>query len=301
MAKHIVLFVSILLADHSFAQNFKGAFNRLLKEKDTTAQRQLLQKWQQANPADAELFVAYFNYYFNASRQGIVRLSDEGDENNSLELTDSTGSQVGYLSEDFEYDSALLEKGIQYIDKGIRTHTARLDMRFGKIYAFGQIENYESFTNEIINAIQVSDQLKNQWEWTDNKKVENPERFFLNTIQEYVVQLYNAGDEQLGRMRRIAQAVLKYYPGNVESLSNLAITYGLEGNYDKALESLLQAEKIMPRDVIVLNNIATMYERKGDKLNAIKYFELTAKHGDKEMKDAAVKKLKALKGESNNL
>jgi tetratricopeptide (TPR) repeat protein len=143
--------------------------------------------------------------------------------------------------------------------------------------------------------------LKNQWKWTDNKKVENPERFFLNTIQEYVVQLYNAGDEQLGRMRRIAQAILKYYPGNVESLSNLAITYGLEGNYDKALESLLQAEKIMPRDVIVLNNIATMYERKGDKLNAIKYFELTAKHGDKEMKDAAVKKLRALKGESNNL
>jgi tetratricopeptide (TPR) repeat protein len=110
-----------------------------------------------------------------------------------------------------------------------------------------------------------------------------------------VAQLYNAGDDQLTRMRRIAQAVLKYYPRNVESLSNLAITYGLQGDYNKALDALLQAEKIMPRDVIVLNNIATMYERKGDKLNAIKYFELTAKHGDKDTKDAAVKRLKELK------
>lgn len=301
MAKHIVLFISVLIAGQSFAQDYKAAFNRLLKENDTTAQLQLLQKWQQAKPTDAELFVACFNYYFNASRQEIMRLSDEGNGNTSLELTDSTGSQAGYLSEDYEYDSTLLQKSLQYIDNGIRTHTARLDMRFGKIYAFGQIENYESFTNEIITTIEMSDQLKNQWTWTDNKKVENPEQFFLHTIQEYIVQLYNAGDDQLGRMRRIAQAVLKYYPRNVESLSNLAITYGLEGDYDKALESLLKAEKIMPGDVIVLNNIATMYERKGDKLNAIKYFELTAKHGDKEAKDAAVMKLKELKGERNNL
>jgi tetratricopeptide (TPR) repeat protein len=301
MAKQIVLFLSIFLAGQSFAQDYKGQFSRLLKAKDTAAQRQLLQKWQQADPTNAELFVAWFNYYFHVSRQEFMRLSDAGNGNKSLELTDSTGADVGYLSEDFQYDSALLQKGFQYIDKGISTHTARLDMRFGKIYVLGQIENYESFTNEIIDAIGMNNQLKSQWVWADNKKVENPEKFFLGTIQEYVVQLYNAGDDQLGRMRRIAQTVLKYYPKHVESLSNLAITYGLQGDYDKALESLLQAEKIMPSDVVVLNNIATMYERKGDKLNAIKYFELTARHGDKEAKDAAVKKLKELKAERNNL
>jgi tetratricopeptide (TPR) repeat protein len=168
-------------------------------------------------------------------------------------------------------------------------------MRFGKIYALGQTANYEAFTNEIITAIEAANQLQHKWVWTNNKPVEEPERFLLGTIQQYVVQLYNAGDEQLNNMRRIAQVVLKYYPGHVESLSNLAITYGLEGDYDKALAALLQAEKIMPRDVIVLNNIATMYEKKGDKLNAIKYFELTARHGDKDAKNAAVKKLKELK------
>jgi len=295
MRKQIVLFFLVLLAGQSFAQNYKGEFDKLLKEKDTTAQRQLLQKWQQANPGDAELFIAYFNYYFLASRQEMVSLSASNNQQTALEITDSTGSQVGFLSDEFDYDSALLKKAFQYIDKGISTHTARLDMRFGKIYALGQIENYESFTNEIIRAIEMSNKLKSQWVWTNNKKVEDPEKFFLSAIQDYVVQLYNAGDDQLSSMRRIAKAVLKYYPKHVESLSNLAITYGVQGDYDKALESLLQAEKIMPRDAVVLNNIATMYERKGDKLNAIKYFELTAKHGDKDTKDEAVKKLKELK------
>ncbi len=109
----------------------------------------------------------------------------------------------------------------------------------------------------------VANRLKNNWTWTAHKKLEAPEHFMLGSIQEYVVQLFNAGDEQLNRMRRIAQAVLKYYPKHVESLSNLAITYGLQGDYDKALDALFKAEKIMPKDAIALNNIATMYGTHG--------------------------------------
>jgi tetratricopeptide (TPR) repeat protein len=226
----------------------------------------------------------------------VIAITDSTNEPASLAITDSAGLQpVGYLSEDFDYDSTILDKAFQCIDTGISTWPSRLDMRFGKIYALGQVENYEAYTNEIINTIEAGNRLKQKWVWTNNKPVNEPERFLLRTIQHYVTQLYNAGDDQLTRMRRIAQAVLKYYPRHVESLSNLAITYGLQGDYNKALDALLQAEKIMPRDVIVLNNIATMYERKGDKLNAIKYLELTAKLGDKDTKDAAVRKLQELK------
>lgn len=295
MPKQVFALFLVFLAGQSFAQNFKSDFARYCKENDTAAQVRLLQNWEKASPADAELSIAYFNYYFFSSRREIMRLANSSGETTALAITDSAGNTVGYMSGDFDYDSATLEKAFQSIDKGIIAHPARLDMRFGKIYALGQIERYEAYTNEIINTIEAANRLKNQWAWTNDQKVEDPERFLLSTIQDYVVQLYNAGDDQLDRMRRIAQAVLKYYPKHVESLSNLAITYGLQGNYDKALEVLLQAEKIMPRDVIVLNNIATMYERKGDRLNAIKYFELTAKLGDKEARDAAVKKLKELK------
>jgi tetratricopeptide (TPR) repeat protein len=296
MPKQILAFLFLLIGSQSFAQGYKADFEKLLTEKDTAAQWRLLHTWQKANPQDAELFIAYFNYYFFSSRKEVIAITDSTNEPASLEIRDSADLHtIGYLSEDFDYDSTILEKAFQCLDTGINTWPSRLDMRFGKIYALGQIENYEAYTNEIIHTIEVGNQLKHKWVWANNQPVNEPERVLLGTIQDYVAQLYNAGDDQLTRMRRIAQAVLKYYPRHVESLSNLAITYGLQGDYDKALDALLQAEKIMPGDVIVLNNIATMYERKGDKLNAIKYLELTAKHGDKDTKNAAVRKLKELK------
>jgi tetratricopeptide (TPR) repeat protein len=296
MARFLPAFLVLLFAGQAFAQGFKADFTRVLKEKDTAAQRQLLYNWQQAHPNDAELYVAYFNYYFFAARTEVVQLTTTADKSAMFELKDSAGTNtVGYMGSDYEFDKALLAKAFNSIDSGISNWPSRLDMRFGKIYAFGQLENYEAFTTEIINTIEAAGQLKNNWTWTNNKKLDDPEQFMLGTIQEYVVQLYNEGDEQLGRMRRIAQAVLKYYPKHVESLSNLAVTYGIEGEYDKALEVLLNAEKVMPKDAIVLGNIATMYERKGDRSNAIRYFELSAKHGDQNTKQEAARKLKELK------
>jgi tetratricopeptide (TPR) repeat protein len=294
MLRFLPAFLLLLVAGQSFAQGYKADFEKVFEENDTVAQRQVLHKWQQTSPKDAELFIALFNYYFFASRKEIVQLTSTSGKSSLFEVKDSAGA-VGYLGEHFEYDPALLKKAFKSIDSGISNWPARLDMRFGKIYALGQLENYEAFTKEIINTIEVANRLKNNWVWTAHQKLDNPEQFMLGSIQNYVVQLYKVGDDQLSRMRRIAQAVLKYYPKHVESLSNLAITYGLQGNYDKALEALLRAEKIMPQDAIVLNNIATMYERKGDKSNAIRYFELTAKHGDQYAKDEAAKKLKELK------
>jgi len=296
MFRNLPAFILLIIASQSFAQGYKADFEKVFEEKDTAAQRQLLHKWQQTTPNDAELFIAWFNYYFFASQMEMVQLTTTAGKSAMFEIKDSAGIEtVGYMGEHVEYDRILLKKAFQCIDSGISVWPVRLDMRFGKIYALGQLENYEAFTREIIKTIEVAGKIKNQWVWTAHQKLDDPEQFMLSNIQHYVVQLYNVGNDQLGRMRRIAQAVLKYYPKHVESLSNLAITYGLQGDYDKALDALLKAEKILPQDAIVLNNIATMYERKGDKPNAIRYFELTAKHGNQNAKDEATKKLKELK------
>jgi len=295
MPKHSILLGLVIIVMQSHAQNFKQQFADLCSRQDTAAQVQLLKKWQKASPNDAELFIAYFNYYFSKSKIEMVQLTADAGAGPSIQLTDSAGnSPVGYLTGAFDYDVELLQQGIKYIDMGINKYPARLDMRLGKIYALGQVEEYEQFTKEIIRAITIGRQISNRWLWSDNKKIDNPERFLLSNIQDYVVQLYNVGDDQLPRMRKIAETILKYYPSHVESLSNLAITYILQKNYNSALPPLLKAEKIAPKDYVVLNNIANVYERKGDRPNAIRYYQLTVKYGDSETKTAAVKKLKEL-------
>ena len=50
-----------------------------------------------------------------------------------------------------------------------------------------------------------------------------------------------------------------------------------------------------PDDVTVIGNIASCYEKKGDKKNAIKYYEKLAKSGDENTKAMAEKAIKELK------
>jgi tetratricopeptide (TPR) repeat protein len=129
--------------------------------------------------------------------------------------------------------------------------------------------------------------------WAENKNGENS---MLETIQSYLKQLYDTEDDHLlPNMIQIGEATLKYYPTNVEILSTTSVALMLTKNYDKAIDYLKQAEKINPKDYIVLNNIAQGYKLKGDKINAIKYFELTEKYGDEQAKQQARQNIKDLK------
>jgi tetratricopeptide (TPR) repeat protein len=296
MYKLLILLVAAMIAASSYGQNYRESFSKLLTQKDTTGQRLLLQKWETASPDDAELYVAYFNYYYSLSKRNILHLNKEVGSKAQMKLLDSTGATAGFLSESVNYDEAILAKGFEHIDAGINKYPARLDMRFGKTYVLGQLGNYEAFAAEIIRAIDYSKSINHQWTWNNNQKLKDPEEFLLSTVQKYVVQLYNAGDEQLDRMKSISETVLKYYPDHVESLSNLSIVYSLKNDHDAALACLLKAEKIAPTDFIILNNIANAYDKKGDKENAIRYYELTIKHGDDEAKEFAKQRIKKLRG-----
>ena len=70
-----------------------------------------------------------------------------------------------YLDED-------INNAISVIDEGINKFPNRLDMRFGKIYALGQLENWELFTEEVIRTVKYSKINNNKWTWTNNQPKE---------------------------------------------------------------------------------------------------------------------------------
>ncbi len=297
-AKLIILGLTFLLCQ-TFGQGFQKQFYDLVSKKDTVGQIELLQRWEKTEKEDPELYVAYFNYYVMKSQTEQITLGQNPKGEKVLQImnTDTTKKEpVGYIYGDTYYDTKLLNKGFGYINQGIDKFPTRLDMRFGKIYMFGKTENYEKFTQEIVKTIDFSAVIKNKWTWTDNKPVDDPEKFMLSAVQDYVFQLYNTeNDALLDNMKRIAETVLKYYPNQVESLSNLSIVYLLKKEYDKALEPLLKAEKIDNQDYIVLSNIAQAYKLKGDYKKAIEYYELTVKHGDDAAKKYAKSQIEELK------
>lgn len=295
----ILIFSLTLIFNKATGQTLKQQFNELVSKKDTVGQKELLEKWEKTDSNDPELFVAYFNYYVIKSKNEIITLGQNPKGKDVLQIMDQDTTKkepVGFLYGDTYYNPDLLSKGFDWINKGIEKHPNRLDMRFGKIYMFGQIEDYEKFTKEIIKTIDYSAINKNKWTWADSKPLEDPKEFMLSSIQNYQIQLYNTeNDDLLDNMKRIAETVLKYYPDHIESLSNLSIVFMLQKQYDKALEPLLKAEKLNPKDYIVLSNIAQAYKLKGDTKNAIKYYELTMKNGDEQAKKYAQGQIDELK------
>jgi tetratricopeptide (TPR) repeat protein len=294
-----LIFGFILLLTQGCGQSYKKQFNELVSKSDTLGQKKLLQKWEQVNSNDPELYVAYFNFYVRKSKKSIVRIDSDGKDKGGYQVMKEDSSvkePVAYIYGDSYFDRGILQSAIEYIDRGIKKFPNRLDMRFGKIYMYGQANDYEKFTDEIIQTINYSATNKNKWTWKDSKPLDSPQQFFLSALQDYQVQLYETEkDELLGNMGRIAETVLKYYPDHIESLSNLSVVFMLQKQYDKGLAPLLKAEKLNPKDHIVLSNIAQAYKLKGDKKNAIKYYELTIKYGDEQAVDYAKSQLEELK------
>jgi len=288
--------IAILISHFGFSQDYQSDFQKYCQTNDTINQLNVLTKWNFANPKDAELYTSYFNYHFMKSKQEVLAISTDKPNGESLVLKDSLNQTAGFLGSKIHYNQTEFEKGLNKIDEGIKLYPNRLDMRFGKIYVLGEVSDWKNFTSEIIKTIKYSAKNNNNWTWTNNEKYDGNEKEFLLDIQNYQLKLYNTGnDDLLKNMREIANAVLEFYPNHIESLSNLSITYLLTGEYDKGIEPLLRAEKINPKDYIVLGNIAQGYKLKGDKKKAIEYYEKTAEFGDERSKIYAKQQIAELK------
>ena len=271
-------------------------FKKYFKDNDTAKIISLLTEWESSDPSDPELYTSAINFYFSQSKRETISIEQEKPTNKSFELTDSSGAVVGYLGSRLGFDPKIIGLVIKYADKGIEKFPDRLDIRFGKCYILGRVEDFEHFTKEIIKTVQYSVVINNNWFWAENKKIDDGENFMLDAIQEYLKQLFNTGDDNLlVKMQQIGDTTIKYYPNNVEILSTTAVAYTITKNYDKALAYLMDAEEINPKDFIVLNNIAQAYKLKGDKVNAIRYYELTEKYGDKEAKKQARENISSLR------
>lgn len=291
--KKLFLFFFFSVVSYSFGQTNYQKFKELYQKNDTIAVQKLLEDWEKT--PDAEFYVSAVNYYFNKSKKEVLTLDKSVPKKEALEVKDDNGNVVAYLSSKDLFDTNLLQKTFKYFDEGISKFPDRLDIRFGKVYILGQIEDYENFSKEIVKTIQYSTKNKNNWLWSENEKLEGGEKEFLLSIQDYNNQIYDTNDDSLLKyMKQINEEVLKYYPNHVESLSNLSIVSLISKNYDEALSYLLKAEKLAPEDYIVLNNIAFAYKLKNDKTNAIKYYNLVKKFGTEEAKTQAENELKKL-------
>lgn len=296
MSKTGGILIAVFLSLTGYAQDFQSEFQTHLSLGDTLKQLETLTDWEDSTPKDSELFTSYFNYHFFKAKKEVLSLVTEQPEGESIALKDSNNQTAGFLGSEIYYEEKEVKQAFSKIDQGIKLYPNRLDMRFGKIYALGQVENWNVFTKEIIKTIKKSSKNNNQWTWTNNEPKDDGELFFLNALQNYQMLLYNTMDDKLlPHMRKIGHRILKHYPEHVESLSNISITYMINEKYDKAIVYLLKAEDIDDKDYIILSNLAYSYRMKNEDKKAIEYYEKTIKYGNEQAKQYAQEQLEILK------
>ena len=300
--KKLIIRIVVVLYAFSFkiveAQNVYDNFYKALHEKDSATVEQILSEIRYSNDQSAERYIAEYNYWVNKAHvsEGPIlstELPEGVDVSGVFTLTDSMGNIAGYMYGVEYYDSLLTDSALLIISEGIQQHPNRLDMRFGKIYLLGQSGRWQSYTDEILSTLEHSEKNNNAWKYPN--VTESMDTILIYSILDYEKALYSALSKsdtltvqdtmKIHYMRSIAQRMLRLYPHDVFSLNIMAVTYHAMGQEDSALVWLLRAEKVNPRDALVLLNIADTYNRLGDRKKEKIYLKKATKYGDKYIRD----------------
>jgi tetratricopeptide (TPR) repeat protein len=245
-------------------------FIKAFRSKDMVKSEQILKEWSQAGTTDPELYVAYFNFYTVKSQE-----------------KDST-----------KYDMQYARKALEYIGEGVRRFPTRFDMRLAEIVMHSRIKEFETFTRKVIELIEMSKKIDCQWKGEGFRLIEYPDVVFDGAVHDFQGTLFAENDTTLFKnIVRISDVMHRNFPNNHECLLNLSTVYYERKQYDKSIETLLQADKVKPNNSVLQYNLAYIYAVKGEKDKARRYYELTVRNAtdqETKLKEAAQKQLEAL-------
>jgi len=276
MSKKILLLViSCLYCFNANAQTYRESFIKALNAKNMARAEEVLKAWDLANSNDPELYIAYFNYYTVKSQDAALPIAITG------------------------YDQKYAKQALEFITEGINRFPTRFDMRVAKIYMLGVLKDYQAYVAEVLKTIAYSARIDNNWKREDFMILDHAKDIFFDAVLDWQTLLFSQKDPSLYKeVIRISNEMLKYYPTHIQSILNISTVYKEQKEYDKSLDILLKANIIEPANAILLYNIADVYNKKGDKVNAKKYYEqsiLHCKDDEDKLKDAAKFRLDELK------
>ena len=270
----LFLVISVLFCTHVSGQSFYKDFTSALNAKNTSKMEEILKAWDFADSNDPELYVAYFNFYTVKSKDAVGVVS--------------TG-----------YDANYSKKALEYISEGIERFPTRFDMRVAKVYMLANLKEFSSLTSEVIKTIEYSAKIKNDWKGSEFRIIDEPVEMFYGAIVEFQGLLYKEKNTALySNMLKISEAMIRHYPQHVQSMLDISTVYVRQNKYNESIDILQKAIKIEPQNTILNYNLAYVYEMKGEKANAKKYFEVVvanATEKENQLKEAAERHLNDLK------
>lgn len=280
-----------------YAQKSHAEYSSFMEKKKYIEALKILEKWKKIDDKDPELYIDYFNLYLAEGLESGISFDTERDNNEtSIELADPKTNQiVGYINGYTNYNQEYLAKAIISLNEGISFSRNRLDMYFGKIHVLNEVGDYKTASSTIQEVLKQSVANKNNWLWSKNEIIEDGERVLLDSLNDYYAEWINIrNDQSLEALLKTSTLQVDLYPNNTYGYNFLAYYYILKDQKKDAIPLLLIAEKIDPNDIVIINNIARLYEDTGNKVEAVKYWDKVIMLGNPEQVAFAKERKKML-------
>jgi tetratricopeptide (TPR) repeat protein len=255
-------------------ENYKNRYLELLRSNQYDELILWLERWERAEPQNPEMCIGFFNYYV---RTGSERGTGTIWENGRLIY----GPKTIYRIEN-------VNKGIEYLDRGLRFTPNRLDMYWGKIELLMEIDDYTRAAQILYDLIETSPRYNNEWLLGDNRHIQDGTEYFLNYILRYFVKCTEVNIPASMEMARIcAEKLIEVYPNRVYGYNNMGNYYIAGRRFGEALNCFLAAERINNTDCIILINIGRMYIELNNAIKAREYLNKVLEIGNANERRAA--------------
>lgn len=299
MKKTLFYIFFLLIVSNIFALSQNNLNNTNSIEEDDAETEKKLEEWLLIDEKNPDVYIAYFNYYFEKSEIQSVEVSKNipGPNVQYIPSVDENGNSI-YLYIAYSYEQEYIDLAVKYIDKGISFNPERLDLYCLKISMYFQIGCYEKEKNELLKLIKLNKKYKNKWLWTNGLSADK--NLFENNINIFIQKLIDTHIiENIIYANEISLLMYEQYPKNVTLLNLIGISYIYTGNLKSSLDYLNKANKINPNDMLIIANLAYCYRNLHDLEKAKFYYQYMIDNGTENYKNFALKQLEDIeqKGE----
>ena len=308
MKRALIIAFVFALSNFAMSQIVYDRFYHALEESDSVEMETAINEIRASEDQSAERYIAEYNYYIKKALvySGVTMSKEYPDEyvdviGEVLQFSDSTDTEAGYMYAVNQWDEEMANRAVDVINKGIEMYPERLDMHYGKIHLMRMMRWWNAYADAIHATLDYAEKHRKAMVFPDGKDpidtiliegILDYERDLLEAIQKSPDSLAFATRVEL--LRGIAEHMLRIYPKDVYYLNIMAVSYQLVEDRKNALNWLLKAEKVAPKDATVLSNIADTYHLMGDTGKERKYLEKVIKYDDGEYAERAKQYLEEL-------
>ena len=262
-----LLFVSIALAAE---QDYAARFKELRERKADAQIEPLLNEWREKRPNDPDAWITSANYYFN---QRQVMISRKKPQKGDFSLTDKTGKQAGSIS--FESDEAATKRAADLLQQATTKFPDRLDIWCGLAFVYQESGDFDSEFSTLQRMVSYARDHLAQLRWLNGENLPEPADHFipgkLHSYGMYYEKKENPEDDK--RFLKIATFAAEQFPGHPYAFNDVALYYSIAGDNAKTREWLEKANRINPKDTLVLMNLGQICSKLGDDRDARKWYQ----------------------------